>query len=278
MVKSSIKEIHDTIKTMLSYALALTENQIPTVYELGHYLADNILTKICLAVVIDKKEKQQTYTSRGWTKSLPNLYNDHMKKHYPQVPDYSIEVKQFHEERNVYQHGIESFDMTMRQPRAKSYVDLVERIMRIVGIIKSGETIQPKSLTSSIGGYDYSNIQTRVKETKFQKLHDLFKVQDDDDILIKIKNQLDFTIIHQLKNILSMQSSPPHRSHILMHNSKFNISLLSVYSGYQLSITREGPNKASYSPKKPTKNRDVLDDFLQYYRECCENVGMEIKP
>ena len=63
IVKSSLDEIHDTIKTMFSYALALTDSQIPTVYELGHYLADNILAKICLAVAIDKGEEQQTYTT-----------------------------------------------------------------------------------------------------------------------------------------------------------------------------------------------------------------------
>lgn len=48
MVKSSIKEIHETLKNMLSYAMALSESKIPTIYELGHYLADNILTKVCL--------------------------------------------------------------------------------------------------------------------------------------------------------------------------------------------------------------------------------------
>lgn len=62
MPRSSLDEIHETIKTMLSYALALSESPIPTVYELAHYLADNILAKVCLAVAIDKGEEQQTYT------------------------------------------------------------------------------------------------------------------------------------------------------------------------------------------------------------------------
>ena len=88
IVKSSLDEIHDTIKTMLRYALALSESQVPTVYELAHYLADNILAKVCLAVAIDKGEEQQTYTKTQYgnrTKGFFNLYNDHLKQHYPQA-------------------------------------------------------------------------------------------------------------------------------------------------------------------------------------------------
>ena len=66
MPRSSLDEIHETIKTMLSYALALSESPIPTVYELAHYLADNILAKVCLAVAMDKGEEQQTYTTTSY--------------------------------------------------------------------------------------------------------------------------------------------------------------------------------------------------------------------
>lgn len=38
MVKSTINEIHQTIKTMLGYAVSLAESQIVTEYQLGHYL------------------------------------------------------------------------------------------------------------------------------------------------------------------------------------------------------------------------------------------------
>ena len=61
MVKSNIREIHDTIKTMLGYALKLSESEVVTVYQLAHYLADNILAKVCLAVAIEKGEEKQTY-------------------------------------------------------------------------------------------------------------------------------------------------------------------------------------------------------------------------
>lgn len=281
IVKSSLDEIHDTIKTMLSYALALSDSQVPIVYELGHYLADNILAKVCLAVAIDNGEEQQTFktTSHGnRTKNFFDLYNDHLKQHYPQAPNYDPDIKDFHEERNVYQHDVKSFDMTMRQPRARSYVNIVEQIMRMVGILKIGETIQPQNLTSSSSLYNFSTRQTRTLEDKYQRLHDLLRIQDDADIIIKIKNQLDWATIVQLKNILSMESSSPVKSHINMWNSKFSIFYFSNLAGGRFTIERKDQNKATYTPTAPHKNPDVLDDFLQYYRDCFKEHGIKINP
>jgi len=47
---------------MLGYALFLSENSVPEVFELTHYLADNILLKICLVVVKDKREQYKIYS------------------------------------------------------------------------------------------------------------------------------------------------------------------------------------------------------------------------
>ena len=279
MVKSSLDEIYDTIKAMLSYALVLSDSQVPTVYELGHYLADNILAKICLAVAIDKGEEQQTYTTTSHgnrTKNFFDLYNDHLKHHYQQAPNYDPDIKDFHEERNIYQHDVESFDMTMRQPRAKSYVNIIEQIMRMVGILKIGEIIQPQNLTRSGGSINYSKLQTRALEVKYQRLHDLLRAQGDADILIKIKNQLDLVTINQLKNILSMQSSAPSVSHITMWNSRFQIFYIQSIGGDHFTIKREGQNNASYTPMAPHNNPDVLDDFLQYYIDCFREHGINI--
>ncbi|HDZ19135.1 MAG TPA: hypothetical protein ENH75_12620 [archaeon] len=168
--------------------------------------------------------------------------------------------------------------MTMRQPRAKSYVTIVEQIMRMIGIINVGETIQPSSLTSSSETNDDSARQTRAIEAKYQQLHDLFKTQDDTDIIIKIKNQLDSATINQLNRILSMQSTGPQVSHITMWNSKFQIYYMPGIGGVQFSIERKGTNRASYSPMASHVNQDVLDDFLQYYRDCFGENGIIINP
>ncbi len=272
MIKSSIKEINETIKTMLSYALTLSESQVPTIYELGHYLADNILTKVCLVVAIEKCEVQQTYTTTrhgNRTKNLFDLYNDHLKNHYPKAPDYDPHIKKLHEERNVYQHDVESFDMTMRQPRAKAYVDLVEKIMKTVGIIKSSEIIRPSSL-SPFGGYNFAKQQIKTKETKYQKLHDLFKVKNNEDIYIKLENII--KEIFDLKKTLTMEGRIS-RGMRNLHNSKWDIQI----SRHGVSV-HSNEKQQGYSLNEPNKNIDILEDFLQYYRECCENIDLNINP
>jgi len=271
MVKADIKEIHETIKTMLSYAMALSESPVPEMYELGHYLADNILIKVCLAVAIDKGEEQQIYRSRGLTKPFPVLYKDHLKHHYTQLPDYDPNIKEFHEDRNVYQHKIESFDRTMRRPRAKAYVDLVEKIMRIVGIINSGETIRPASLSSSIRPYDYSKQQIKTKELKYQELYDLFKVKNDADIYIKIEHAIK-GIFHELQKILSMKGGISQGIRYF-HNSKWDVNISSM----GVSVHSHELGKG-YGLNEPNQDEKLLERFLQYYRECCENVGMNINP
>ena len=270
MVKSDIIQIHQTIKSMLGYAMALSESPIPEIYELGHYLADNILTKICLVVAIDKGEELEVYTSKGWTKPFPDLYKDHLKSHYAQVPDYNPDIKEFHEDRNIYQHRIESFDRTMRQPRAKAYVELVEEIMKTVGIIKSGEIIRPSSL-SPLGGYNFAKQQIKTKEMKYQQLHDLLKMKNDEDIHIKIEHAIK-EIFYELQKILNMKGGIS-RGMRYLHNSKWDANI----SSFGVSVHSKELGKG-YGLNEPNQDDRVVESFLQYYRECCENVGMNIKP
>ncbi len=276
MVKSSIKEIHETLKTMLSYAIALSDSQVATVYELGHYLADNILIKVFLAVAIENGEEQQTYTitksGKRRTKNFDELYKKFLKKFYPKIPNYDPDIKDFHEERNIYQHDVESFDMTMRQPRAKSYVELVERIMRMVGIIKVDEIIHPTKLLTSMGAYDFTKRQIKIKDTKYQKLHDLFKKKYDDDIHIEFEHAINAISSSDLKKTLKMEGGKSHGMWSL-HNSKWDIQI----SRYGVGVHR-GKNGKGYSLDEPNKNTDVLKDFLEYFREYCEKFGIDIKP
>jgi len=273
MVKASKKEIYETLRTMLSYAMALSESNVPTVYELGHYLADNILTKVCLTVAIDKSEEQQTYnvkkSGKKWTHGFLQLYNDHLKKHYQKVPDYDPNIEEMHDDRNVYQHDVDSFDMTMRQPRAKAYVQLVEDIMRTVGIIKRDEIMTP-SLISPFRGYDYAKQQIKTKAMKYQVLHNLFKAKHDDDIYIRFENTI--KKIHDLKDILNMRGGISYGMRYF-HNSKWDINI----SSHGVSI-HSSDLKKGYSLNEPNQDDNVLEHFLHYFRECCEKVGMDIKP
>jgi len=272
MVKSTINEIHETIKVMLSYALGLAESQVVPVYQLAHYLADNILTKVCLAVAIEHEEEQQTYTSSGWTKNLYISYKDHLKKYYPQVPDYDPFIKNYHDERNIYQHDVKSFDTTMTPPRAKSYVELVEQIMRTVGVRKSSEIIQPICLFSPFGIYDYTKHQTKTKEIKYQQLYDLFKKKYDEDIYIEFEHAINTIFYSDLNKTLKMEGGKSHGM-LYFHNS-----------GWDIQISRHGVNLHSskkqqgYSMDEPNNNVEILEDFLKYYRECCDKTGMRINP
>lgn len=198
------------------------------------------------------------------------MYENHLKKHYPQVPDYYPEIDNFHTDRNVYQHDVNSFDMTMRQPRAKSYVELVERIMRIVGIIKPDDIIHPTSLLSPVGAYDFQKRQIKTKEKKYQKLHDLFKVKNDEDIYIKFENTI--KEIFDLQKILVMEGGLS-RGMRYFHNSKWDINISRHGVGVHSRDLEKG-----YALNEPNQDDKVLELFLQYYRECCEKVGMNIKP
>ncbi len=156
-------------------------------------------------------------------------------------------------------------------PRAKSYVDLVERIMRMVGIIKNNEVITPESLISPFTGYNYTKHQIKSKEVKYQTLYDLFKLKNDEDVYIKVEHAIK-EIFYELQKILSMIGGISHGIRYL-HNSKWDVNISSFSVGVFSKDIGMG-----YGLNEPNQDNKVLESFLQYYRECCEKVGMEIKP
>ena len=46
MDESDLQSYQQYLKEAISLALTLSKNKNPTIYELGHYLADNVLSKI----------------------------------------------------------------------------------------------------------------------------------------------------------------------------------------------------------------------------------------
>ncbi|KKL65581.1 hypothetical protein LCGC14_2153560 [marine sediment metagenome] len=153
--------------------------------------------------------------------------------------------------------------------RAKSYVELVERIMRIVGIIKNNEIITTKSLISQFGGYNYTNYQLKSKKVKYQTLYDLFKLRNDEDIFIKIEHAIK-EIFNEFQKILNMNGGISHGVRYL-HNSKWDVNI----SSFSVSVISKELGK-SYGLNDPNQDIEVLERFLLYYRECCEKHGIEI--
>lgn len=84
------------------------------VYELGHYIADNVLSKVCMLIGIEKKREDLVYTNnkKNRTKDLRELYEGILELFYPGVPKYNEFVKKYHRDRSKYQHGLEHLDLT----------------------------------------------------------------------------------------------------------------------------------------------------------------------
>jgi len=59
------KGIQDILIKMLRFAKALENSNVPLLWELGHYLIDNLILKICMFVAIDKNEKNKIYKNQA---------------------------------------------------------------------------------------------------------------------------------------------------------------------------------------------------------------------
>jgi len=102
-----IKEIErKIIRNMFSFAKELCNSNIPQFYELGHYLTDNLISKICINIAIenDLNFTKETKSGKMNTYSFYKLYNKILKFKYRNIPDYK-RVEALHNERNIYQHG-----------------------------------------------------------------------------------------------------------------------------------------------------------------------------
>jgi len=99
--------IQSLLIKMFRFATFLNKSNVPLLWELGHYLIDNLILKICMFVAIDKNEEYNIFTSssKNRTKDFPVLYRDVLVNHYFTVLDYDQEVKYHHTRRNIFQHS-----------------------------------------------------------------------------------------------------------------------------------------------------------------------------
>ena len=115
---------------MYQFAKELSNSDNPQLYELGHYLTDNIVSKICMLVAIENNQEFTKKTPKGKELSLSfrELYNSVLKKIYPNVPDYK-EITRLHDERNIYQHEAWSISYHVNCQYALDYLEKVKEIM-----------------------------------------------------------------------------------------------------------------------------------------------------
>lgn len=240
------------------------------IYELGHYLADNILGKSCMVVLAEKNRKDLIYKNdkSKYTHDFPELYESIRKLFYPELIEYKLLVKDFHTERNVYQHKFESLQFTIRQTEAEKYVDFVIAFMKTTGILGKNEVLPNIILTSK--QIIYKNYETNRKQTIYQEFYNLLNDLNRKNFIIELHNILDNKLINYLKTDLVMEYHSGSGYKIL-HNSDWSFEMISRFC----TITNKNTNE-KFSYEEPDKNRHVLNDFLEYYKNCLKEKGITI--
>ena len=115
MDSADIRSYNTTLKKMISLAKNLAKNEIPIIYELGHYLADNVLSKVCMVAMAQNNRKDLIFENKkdGRTCDFPILYKNMQQTFYQNLKSYEEIVQDFHIERSIYQHRFESLKQEM---------------------------------------------------------------------------------------------------------------------------------------------------------------------
>lgn len=266
----------ETLKRMLAVGKSLIKSEISEVYELGHYIADNVLSKVCMLIGLKENRKELVYTnkSENHTKTFPKLYRG-ILEHFYDVPKYTI-VEKFHRDRSVYQHGIEHLDVkTIKKPLAIEYISFVEKIMKIVGYLGKDDVINPISIISS-NMYNAGDRQRNILEEKFRKLYNRLVSDDLEHIYSDISVFLDDIGRKNLKEILKMdyrKRTGSYGDSMLIEYQKWDLRLNDAYRP-SLSISKH--NEGNFNFGEPDKNPEVLQEFLGVIRDRCKDFGLNI--
>jgi len=154
---------------MYQFAKELSNSDNPQLYELGHYLTDNIISKICMLVAIENNKKftKKTHNGKELSLSFRKLYDSVLKEIYPSVPDYE-EIESLHEERNIYQHEAMSIHYHFNRQYALDYLEKVKEIMIATNILDINGEIEATKYFSEDNKALPDN-ETKKKNKKIQK-------------------------------------------------------------------------------------------------------------
>ncbi len=166
------------IKKMFSFAKELCNSDNPQFYELGHYLTDNLISKICIIIAIENglNFTRKNKSSRSITYSFYDLYNKVLKSKSPNIPDFK-RLEALHNQRNIYQHGQSSISHHFNKEYAQQYIEIAEEILNEVQFINKNENITPSNYLNPIRK-DKFEAQKLVKEkdTKIQCINALQEI------------------------------------------------------------------------------------------------------
>lgn len=271
MDKKTIDSFNKTVKKMISLAKTLVEGQIPEIYELGHYLADNVLSKASMIILAQKNRPDLIFKNGkdGRTLDFPDLYKNMQQNYFSNIKIYNDVVKDYHADRSMYQHSFESLKMTLRQPEAENYVEFVIDLMRKTGILGTTESLPNINImTGSLIRHDY---KIEYQKEKYQEFYNLLKNPQMKDVNITLKNAVNHSLLNNLKEDLIMESHGS-RGDIVLFNSDWGIDIIMG----TLCLTNKNSNE-QFVFTKPTNNVHVLDDFLTYFTKKVREKGVIIK-
>ena len=158
-----IKEIErKIIKKMFSFAKELCNSDIPQFYELGHYMTDNLISKIAIIIATENglNFSRKIKGGKVITYSFYDLYNKILKFKFPSIPDFT-RIKPLHDKRNIYQHGETSITHHFNKEYAQQYIVLAEEILNEVQFIDKNVKLNPSNYLAPV----------TIEELEAQKLN-----------------------------------------------------------------------------------------------------------
>ena len=115
------------LRNLSSLVFELVNSEKPMLWELGHYLADNLILRIGLYLA----EKDGNMLSDT---SFPIIYKKFIDPICYKFITYD-QIKPFHKQRNVFQHAFDSLDYQIRKEMAMEYYEKASIIMTLTGIM-----------------------------------------------------------------------------------------------------------------------------------------------
>jgi len=266
----------ETLKRMLAVGKYLANNEMSEVYELGHYIADNVLGKICMLIGLENNREDLVYTNnkKNRTRDLRELYKGILEHFYPDIPKYNDFVKKYHIDRSKYQHGLEHLDLkTIKKPLAMEYIKFVEKFMRKVGYLGKGDAINPIRMVSSYS-YNVGDYQRNYLEKKIKNFYNRLDSDDLEHIHMDMKTLLDDIGDRNFRKVLKMEyRGLRHGDSILIEHNRWHLNLNHSFHKY-LYINKQ--NEGTYHFSEPDKNREILRDFLEMIKNRCKDEGFDI--
>lgn len=164
------------IVKMLRVAKELSNSNEHLLWELGHYLADNIISKLALMVCKDKEKQGDIINYKnenGMVKNFKWMYNNVLKNYYPDLPSYN-ELKDKHRDRNIFQHEYDSIHFGIRKEISIDYVKITEAIIKKLNIID--RDIKPTNYLSSKTNHSNGR-KSQSKKDLFTSMDTFFKTK-----------------------------------------------------------------------------------------------------